>query len=168
MAALPRRFRWPRFHVRTPGCRVAAGAPAASAPLALLVLPAVVTTTRAPAASAAEPGGYLSFTPVGDGFALAANGRAAPLFVDGGDHAGVVRVVGDFRDDVERVTGARPTVSTGAPSSGEAVLIGTVGRSALVDGLVAAGKLDVEDPRQVGDLAAAGREQPAAGRAGRW
>ncbi|MEU4743286.1 glycosyl hydrolase 115 family protein, partial [Actinosynnema sp. NPDC023658] len=77
-------------------------------------------------------------------FALAANGKAAPLFVSATDHAGVVRVVDDLRDDVQRVTGARPAVSTGTPSSGEVVLIGTLGRSPVIDGLAAAGKLDVE------------------------
>lgn len=118
---------------------------AASALLALLavaVVPAVVTTARAADASAA--GDYISFSPVAGGFTLAANGKAAPLFVSGDDFPGVVRVVDDLRDDVERVTGARPIVSAGTPSSGDVVLVGTLGRSPLVDGLVAAGKLDVD------------------------
>ncbi|WP_158847737.1 glycosyl hydrolase 115 family protein [Saccharothrix deserti] len=136
-----------RRGVLTAATALAAASRAVPAVLALLVLaavvPAVVMTARAPAA-AAEPGEYISFTPVAGGFTLAANGKAAPLFVSGGDHPGVVRVVNDFRDDVERVTGARPAVSTGTPSSGEVVLIGTVGRSPLIDGLVTAGKLDVD------------------------
>jgi hypothetical protein len=106
------------------------------------VVPVVVLAARAPDASAAE-GEYISFAPVDGGFTLAANGKAPPLFVSGGDHAGVVRVVNDLSEDVGRVTGVRPTVSTGTPASGEVVLIGTLGRSPLIDGLVSAGKLDV-------------------------
>ncbi|MFD1539902.1 hypothetical protein [Nonomuraea guangzhouensis] len=41
------------------------------------------------------------------------------------------------------MTGVQPAVSTTVPSSGEPVLVGTIGRSALIDGLVTAGKLDV-------------------------
>ncbi|WP_230568239.1 glycosyl hydrolase 115 family protein [Saccharothrix luteola] len=121
--------------------------PVVSALLGLVVLatvaPAVVMTARAPDASAAAEGDYISFAPVDGGFTLAANGRATPVFVSGGDYPGVVRVVDDLRTDVERVTGVRPTVSTGTPTSGEVVLVGTLGRSALIDGLVSAGKLDV-------------------------
>ncbi|PSL51832.1 glycosyl hydrolase family 115 (putative glucuronidase) [Saccharothrix carnea] len=122
--------------------------PVLSVFLALVVLaalvPVIVLTARAPDASAAADRDYVSFSPVRGGFTLAAHGKAAPLFVSGDDFPGVVRVVDDLRDDVERVTGVRPTVSTGTPSSGEVVLVGTVGRSTLVDGLVAAGKLDVD------------------------
>jgi hypothetical protein len=52
-------------------------------------------------------------------------------------------VAGDLRADIERVTGVRP----GAALAREAVLVGTIGRSALIDGLVAAGKLDVSGIR---------------------
>ncbi|NUT49518.1 MAG: glycosyl hydrolase [Saccharothrix sp.] len=118
----------------------------ASALFAVLVVAAVAPVVALAAPSPDAPAahdGYISFTPVGGGFTLAAKGRAAPLFVDGGDHPGVVRVVDDLRDDVERVTGTRPAVSTGAPS-GEVVLVGTLGRSPLVDRLVSAGKLTVD------------------------
>lgn len=53
-------------------------------------------------------------------------------------------MAGDLQSDIERVTGARPALSHGAaPQGREITIIGTVGRSPLIDGLVARGKLDV-------------------------
>ncbi|WP_367574042.1 glycosyl hydrolase 115 family protein [Streptomyces griseoaurantiacus] len=94
-----------------------------------------------------DPGAYVSFTPRPGALALVRAGHALPIAVDGGDHPGVLRVAGDLRDDVERVTGTRPAlVRTGGgrrPAARELVVLGTLGRSALVDDLVARGKLDV-------------------------
>jgi hypothetical protein len=76
---------------------------------------------------------------------LARAGRAAPLLVDGADHPGVVRAVRSLQADVRRVSGAEPKISFAVPgNAADAVVIGTVGKSALVDGLVKAGKLDVK------------------------
>ena len=88
-------------------------------------------------------GGYLSSRPGLGRFPLVAGGRGAPLVVSSGDHPGVVRVVDDLGADIERVTGVRPVVSVDAvPRQDEVVLVGTIGRSPLIDGLIAAGKLD--------------------------
>ena len=79
-------------------------------------------------------------------FPLVEGGRATPLLVSGGDHAGVVRAVGDLRADVERVTGLAPSVSDAAGARVPlAVIVGTIGHSALIDSLVAHGRLDVRD-----------------------
>ncbi|KPI20381.1 hypothetical protein OK074_1210 [Actinobacteria bacterium OK074] len=91
-----------------------------------------------------DPGAYISFAPVAGGFPLVRSGRAVPLVVSGDDWPGVVRVVGDLRADIERVTGVRPdVVRDRVPDAAEIAIIGTIGRSPLLDGLVAAGKLDV-------------------------
>ncbi|MEQ4304872.1 glycosyl hydrolase 115 family protein [Plantactinospora sp. B6F1] len=75
---------------------------------------------------------------------LVERGRAATLVVSASDHPGVVRAVGDLRGDVERVTGVRPALHTDrVPGRGEVVLVGTIGKSPLIDGLIAARKLDV-------------------------
>jgi hypothetical protein len=75
---------------------------------------------------------------------LVARGTAAPLVVSGGDHAGVVRVVSDLQADIARVTGVQPAVSVDrVPPGSEPVLVGTIGRSPLIDGLIRSGKLDV-------------------------
>lgn len=84
-----------------------------------------------------DPGAYISFT--GGAFSLV----GVPVVVSPDDHPGVVRVAGDLRADLERVTGTR----SGATIARRAVLVGTIGRSPLIDGLVAAGKLDVTGVR---------------------
>jgi hypothetical protein len=88
---------------------------------------------------ATDPGAYISFSPKAGAFSLV----GAPVVVSAEDHPGVVRVAGDLRDDIERVTGVRP----GSSVAREVVLVGTIGRSPLIDGLVAAGKLDVRGVR---------------------
>ncbi|KAB8167705.1 glycosyl hydrolase [Streptomyces sp. 3MP-14] len=76
---------------------------------------------------------------------LVADGRAAPLLVSDDDFPGVVRVVGDLSADIERVTGRAPEILREvAGRLDAAVIVGTVGRSPLIDRLVAAGKLDVQ------------------------
>lgn len=78
-----------------------------------------------------------------DGFVLASGGRSAPLVVSGRDFPGVVRAVNDLRMDIGRVTGHEPiTLDTPAASGGRhVVIIGTLGRSPLIDRLVHEGKL---------------------------
>ena len=50
--------------------------------------------------------------------------------------------------DIKRVTGSRPKVSSETPgSAGAVVLIGTIGSSSLIDGLIRRGLLDVSDIR---------------------
>ena len=78
-------------------------------------------------------------------FALEQNKQAAPIFLDVADWFGVLRAGGDLQADVERVTGVKPALSTnGAPEGKSAVIIGTVGKSALIDRLVASGKINVD------------------------
>jgi hypothetical protein len=82
--------------------------------------------------------------PPADAVALAHNGQAAKLFIDASDYPGVVRAAGDLQADIARVSAVRPTLSTdGKPAGADVVIIGTVGKSTLIDKLVAEGKLDV-------------------------
>ena len=82
------------------------------------------------------------------GVALVKAGRAAPIYVDAGDHAGVLRAVGDLQGDIEKVGGVRPLLhSGGRPAGADVVIVGTLGKSALIDGLVASGKLDASSTR---------------------
>jgi hypothetical protein len=78
-------------------------------------------------------------------FRLAEKQSAAPLYVDGADHRVVQIAAEALAADIERVTGTKPKVATGVPKSTDyAVLIGTVGKSTLIDNLIAAKKLDVK------------------------
>ncbi|MGW3265796.1 glycosyl hydrolase 115 family protein [Streptomyces sp. NPDC001056] len=97
------------------------------------------------AARPTDPGSYITTSRGAGTFPLVENGRAAPLVVSADDHPGVVRAAGDLRDDLERVTGVKPALSQDTLPAGrrDIVLIGTIGKSPLIDKLVAAGKLDV-------------------------
>jgi hypothetical protein len=76
-------------------------------------------------------------------FPLIAGGRPAPLFVSADDWPGVRRAAETVRADLARVAGNAPADAPAQPAGPAVVLVGTVGRSALIDGLVAAGRLDV-------------------------
>ena len=78
-----------------------------------------------------------------------AGGQAAPLCASPDDWPGVLRTVRDVQADINRVTGHLPALLAAAPTAGQppAVLVGTLGHSALIDKLVQSGKLDVRDLR---------------------
>ncbi len=76
--------------------------------------------------------------------ALAHGGKTAALYVDPADYAGVIRAAGDLQADIQRVSATRPALRKNTrPLGADVVIIGTIGKSALIDGLVKAGKLDV-------------------------
>ncbi|WP_201981603.1 glycosyl hydrolase 115 family protein [Hymenobacter rubidus] len=75
-------------------------------------------------------------------FTLAANGKAAAIYASGGDWPGVLRAAKDLQADVQRVTKVEPGFSTSQPAGTEVVLIGTLGKSPLIDALVRQKKLD--------------------------
>jgi glycosyl hydrolase family 115 (putative glucuronidase)/glycosyl hydrolase family 115 len=109
-----------------------------------VTLAAALAAVDSPAAHASDAGQYVTNTAAPGSFALAGDGQAAPLVVSSRDYAGVTRVVNDLQADVERVTGIKPTVSVDdVPAGGDVVIVGTIGKSPLIDGLVSAGKLDV-------------------------
>jgi hypothetical protein len=76
-------------------------------------------------------------------FPLVQAKAAAAVYVDSGDHAGVVRAVGDLVADVTRVTGSTPATAHDDQGLGaNAVIAGTIGRSVLIDRLIREGKID--------------------------
>jgi hypothetical protein len=87
---------------------------------------------------------YVSTRGGSGSFPLVSEGKATTLVVSDADHPGVVRVAGDLQADVERVTGVKPALVNALPADGDVVLIGSLGRSPLVDSLVAAGQLGVK------------------------
>jgi hypothetical protein len=103
----------------------------------------------------------------GDGVALIKNGAAAPVYIDPADHAGVLRAAGDLRADLDRAGAAKAKLNLStAPAGDDIILVGTLGKSALIDRLASAGKdRRVGAARQVGGLPDRSRRQSAAGRA---
>src|ERR1700733_7356521 len=87
---------------------------------------------------------YVETTPRTGAFALVENGSAAALRVDAADWPGVVRAAHDLQADVNRVTGVTPAWDTAAKKM---ILVGTVGKSPLIEQLARAGKIDVSGIR---------------------
>ncbi len=88
---------------------------------------------------------YVSSSAAAGRFGLVAGSSAAPLVVNtaaDGEYAGVVRAVGDLQADIDKVTGVTPALASSVTAGTLPVLIGTLGHSPLIDGLVTAGKLD--------------------------
>ena len=117
----------------------------ASATAGAAIAPAFTRTAYADeGVPSSGPGAYVATTAGPGRFPLVRNGKAAPLVVSGSDYPGVIRVVADLQADIAAVTGVRPAVSVDQmPAGDEFVLIGTIGKSPLIDQLVSAGKLDV-------------------------
>lgn len=74
---------------------------------------------------------------------LVHNGTAANIFYSAEDHKVVHVAASHLAEDIERVTGKRPTVGTSKPNATTAVIIGTIGKSPLIDAMVKSRKLDV-------------------------
>lgn len=76
-------------------------------------------------------------------FRLFHEGTAADLFVADEDFEGVRRAAADLREDICRVTGVRPRLTGDSDDLGrQAVLMGTIGQSPLIDRLIAEGRLN--------------------------
>ena len=80
----------------------------------------------------------------GDTFRIASAGDSATIVLSEEDFPQVVRAAGDLSEDVKRVTGTASPVETDGKARPGAILIGTVGKSPLIDGLVKDGKLNVD------------------------
>jgi hypothetical protein len=76
-------------------------------------------------------------------FGLVRGSDAAPLYADSGDHPAVLRAVADLQADIERVSARRPALGKGTPSGADVVIIGTLGKNAVIDRLARSGALDV-------------------------
>ncbi|MFZ3322915.1 MAG: glycosyl hydrolase 115 family protein [Usitatibacter sp.] len=80
--------------------------------------------------------------------ALAHGGRASPVYIDANDDAGVIRAATDLQADVERVSAVKPELAKGgAPTGADVVIVGTLGKSAMIDALVKSKAIDVSDVR---------------------
>ncbi|HTL72446.1 MAG TPA: glycosyl hydrolase, partial [bacterium] len=87
---------------------------------------------------------YVETVPGRDSFPLVQQNAAAVLCVDSSDWPGVIRAAGDLQADIRRVTDRTPALSESETVSGaNVVIIGTVGKSALIDQLVRAEKIDI-------------------------
>jgi len=83
---------------------------------------------------------------VGDpgSFPIVQQGVAANIYVDTNDFAGVARAAGDLLADIARITGLTPTITHNEKDPGKnAIIIGTIGKSRIIDQLIRDHKIDV-------------------------
>jgi hypothetical protein len=108
-----------------------------------LLLAALAAPGAAQNAGPEDASSYVAMAAATGRFTLSAGGRPAPLVASTQDYPGVIRAVRDLRLDVGRVTAHEPVVSLDTlPAARELVVVGTLGRSPLIDGLVRAGRVD--------------------------
>ena len=114
----------------------------------LIALAAAVACSIAPQIGhAIGQKSYVSSNPAAGSFALVENHSAVPLLISDNDWPGVVRAAQDLGSDINRVTGLEPAVknSRSELAGGLAVIIGTIGKSVLIDEMVRHHKLDVSE-----------------------
>ncbi|MDZ7357840.1 MAG: glycosyl hydrolase 115 family protein, partial [candidate division KSB1 bacterium] len=105
-----------------------------------------IALIRPKPASAKDPETFFSTEKLAGAFALSDAGKPAVLCASSQDYPGVLRVLRHFQADIERVTGTKPAISfDDIPEANEIVIIGTLGKSQLIDKLVSDNKLDVSD-----------------------
>lgn len=96
-------------------------------------IPLVIATGFAPLLVAAD---------TATEFLLSTDETAAALYIEPATNQAVVRAAGDLAADLERVTGrATKVLRDGGALKGDLIIAGVVGRSPLVDRLIAEGKL---------------------------
>jgi hypothetical protein len=114
-------------------------------PLALISLALLAATAPALAGpSLGLAADFVSETPAPNTFPLLQNKQAATLYVDQADWPGVLRAAGDLQADLERVSGIKPELRHAAPAAKTAVLVGTIGKSPVIDALIKAGKIKTD------------------------
>ena len=81
---------------------------------------------------------------VGSMFRIADDGQISTIILSGEEYPQVIRAAKDLGEDVKRVTGTASPVEMDGKTRPGAILIGTVGKSSLIDSLVKENKLNVD------------------------
>jgi hypothetical protein len=89
---------------------------------------------------------YVTGTPGTDRYQISVIGSPTVLYIHNSEHSGVIRALKDLKSDLYKVTGRNPELVYRKPKGKDAVIIvGTLGKSPLIDKLVQYGKIDVSD-----------------------
>ena len=89
---------------------------------------------------------FIRFNNEKNAFAIAQNGEIATLVVGSNDFIGVKKTLEYFKTDLKNVTGLEAIIIYDSiPSAKNIVLVGTLGKSALIDQLVVENKINVDD-----------------------
>ncbi|RDC56944.1 glycosyl hydrolase [Pedobacter chinensis] len=91
-------------------------------------------------AAAADP--FVSNTFVNGSFSISSKGRVSSILVSGNEWPGVVRAAKNLQVDLQKVTGINPGFSIDK-ASGMVIIIGTIGKSTIIDELIRNNKINV-------------------------
>jgi len=87
---------------------------------------------------------YILHEKSNDAFSIVANNIAASIYIDSADWKGVIRATHDLGKDVGKVTGKTSAIIDNEPIPSKGViLVGTIGKSKIIDQLIANKKIDV-------------------------
>lgn len=76
-------------------------------------------------------------------FPIATKHKLSPLLVSSNDHAGVLRIIKHLQSDIKNVTGIEPKLfQNKIENTKTVIIIGTLGKSSLIDQLAKEGKID--------------------------
>jgi hypothetical protein len=80
------------------------------------------------------------------GFSISSSGKSSSLLVSSDDYQGVKRALKDLQTDIGKVTSFAPKIlSENDPSEKEMIIVGTIGKSQIIDKLIKTKKIDVKD-----------------------
>ena len=79
-------------------------------------------------------------------FDIVKDGKATPIVIDENDWKGVLRAANNLSDDVRKVTGVASPVKfdTSVPLHQPSIIVGTIGKSQIIDKLIKKKKLNVK------------------------
>ena len=80
-------------------------------------------------------------------FRIAEQGKTAQIIVDNQDWKGVIRAAQDLSNDVMKVSGVTPEVVCANQVKEGSIIVGTIGKSTIIDKLIKQKKLDVSKVR---------------------
>jgi len=86
---------------------------------------------------------YVETTSSPGSFPIVQHSTATALYVDANDSWGVLRAAGDLQSDIRRVTGREPLLTHSDKFPANVILIGTLGKSSVLDRLIQYKKIDV-------------------------
>jgi len=90
---------------------------------------------------------YVEKKTSGKAFKIVAGGTAAQILIDPSDWKGVIRAANNLGDDIRKVSGVAAKVNESISPDPASIIVGTIGKSRIIDKLIADKKIDVSDIR---------------------
>ncbi|WP_071146070.1 glycosyl hydrolase 115 family protein [Bacteroides ihuae] len=91
------------------------------------------------------PSQYIQHEASKNAFTIVANGKATSIYVDAADWKGVIRAANNLGNDIRKVSGIASKVKESTTPETHSIIIGTIGKSKLIDKLIADRKINVSD-----------------------